>query len=111
MLQTKVVEKIKTPILGSVTIFENSAVYGMWKNAIQPHRPQMTIEHGACCVPKATNTHSEHVIHALTALPPRKRPSTHCIGGWVGPRAGVHNVQDNRIPVKYMTLTFTCMHK
>jgi len=35
MLQTKVVEKIKTHILCSVTIFENSAVYCiMWKNVI-----------------------------------------------------------------------------
>jgi hypothetical protein len=27
--------------------------------------------------------------HALAALPQGKRPGTHCIGGWVGPRAGV----------------------
>ena len=27
--------------------------------------------------------------HAPTALPPGKRPHTHCIGGWVGPRAGL----------------------
>jgi hypothetical protein len=26
--------------------------------------------------------------HASTALP-RQRPSTHCIGGWLGPRAGL----------------------
>jgi len=26
--------------------------------------------------------------HAPAALPPGKRPGTHCIGGWVGPRAG-----------------------
>jgi hypothetical protein len=26
--------------------------------------------------------------HALAALP-RDRPGTHCIGGWVGPRAGL----------------------
>jgi len=25
--------------------------------------------------------------HAPAALPPVKRPGTHCIGGWVGPRA------------------------
>jgi hypothetical protein len=25
--------------------------------------------------------------HAAAALPPGKRPVTHCIGGWVGPRA------------------------
>jgi hypothetical protein len=26
-------------------------------------------------------------IHAPAALPPGKRPVTHCTGGWVGPRA------------------------
>jgi hypothetical protein len=28
-------------------------------------------------------------LHALAALPPGKRPGTHCIGGWVGPRTGL----------------------
>jgi hypothetical protein len=28
-------------------------------------------------------------LHAPAALPPGKRPGTHCIGGWVGPRAGL----------------------
>jgi hypothetical protein len=27
--------------------------------------------------------------HAPAALPPGKRPGTHCIGGWVGSRAGL----------------------
>ena len=27
--------------------------------------------------------------HALAALPPGKRPCSHCRGGWVGPRAGL----------------------
>ena len=27
--------------------------------------------------------------HAPAALPPGKRPGTHCAGGWVGPRAGL----------------------
>jgi hypothetical protein len=27
--------------------------------------------------------------HAPAALPPGKRAGTHCIGGWVGPRAGL----------------------
>jgi len=27
--------------------------------------------------------------HALATLPPGKRPGTHCIGGWVGPRTGL----------------------
>jgi hypothetical protein len=28
-------------------------------------------------------------LHALAALPPGKRPGTHCIGGSVGPRASL----------------------
>jgi hypothetical protein len=28
-------------------------------------------------------------LHALAALPPGKRPGTHCTGGWMGPRAGL----------------------
>ena len=27
--------------------------------------------------------------HAPAALPPQERPGTHCVGGWVGPRAGL----------------------
>jgi len=27
--------------------------------------------------------------HAPAALPPGTRPCTHCVGGWVGPRAGL----------------------
>ena len=27
--------------------------------------------------------------HAPAVLPPGRRPGTHCIGGWVGPRAGL----------------------
>jgi hypothetical protein len=49
MFQKKVVEKIKTRILCSVTFpLENRAVYEiMWKNMVQPERPQMTIQYGA----------------------------------------------------------------
>jgi hypothetical protein len=28
-------------------------------------------------------------LHALVALPLGKKPGAHCIGGWVGPRAGL----------------------
>ena len=27
--------------------------------------------------------------HAPAVLPPGKKPSTHCTGGWVGPRASL----------------------
>jgi len=44
----------------------------MWKNILNPDRPQMTVlhMHNACWIPKATSTHSEYVI--LTAFPPQQ---------------------------------------
>jgi len=67
MFQTKVVEKIKTHILFSITFYfrKKRTVYEiMCKNIVEPSRPQMTVQRMciACWVPKATNTHSEHVI-------------------------------------------------
>ena len=44
---------------------ENRAVYEItWENILHPGRPQMTIwsMRISCCIPKATNTHSEYVI-------------------------------------------------
>ena len=39
------------------------AVYEiMYKNMVQPERPQATIYYGACWITKAANTHSEYVI-------------------------------------------------
>jgi hypothetical protein len=37
-------------------------------------------------------------IHAAAALPPGKRPGTHCIGGLVGPRAGLDGCGKSRPP-------------
>ena len=48
--------------------FENHAVYWMWKNVVEPGRPQ--IQYGTCAVYgicKVTVTHLEYVI--LTAFP------------------------------------------
>jgi len=40
MLQTKLVEKIKTHILLSITFFENRAFYEvMWKNSVERGMP------------------------------------------------------------------------
>ena len=36
--------------------------------------------------------------HALAALPPGRRPSIHCIGGWVGLRAGLEGCGKSRPP-------------
>ena len=52
---------------------ENRVVYEiMWKNIVQPDRPQMKIWRMriACWIPKATNTHSEYVI--LIAFRPQQ---------------------------------------
>ena len=49
MFQTNVVEKTKTRILYSIIIFppENLAAYDvMWKNMVEPERPQMIIQYG-----------------------------------------------------------------
>ena len=70
MFETKLVEKIKTHILWSITFCENRAVFEiMWKHIVEPDRPQMTIlrKRIACWIPKATNIDSEYVI--LIAFP------------------------------------------
>jgi len=36
--------------------------------------------------------------HAPAVLPSRKRPGTHCTGGWVGPSAGLGRVWKNSPP-------------
>jgi hypothetical protein len=35
-------------------------------------------------------------LHASVALPPGLTPGTHCIGGWVGPRAGLDGCEQSR---------------
>ena len=70
MFQTKFVEEIKTHILFSVTSFRKSCLLEiMLKNIVENGRPQMTILRirTACCIPKATNTHSKYII--ITAFP------------------------------------------
>ena len=60
---------ILCPIPFSPFIFENRAVYEMWKNIVQSDRPKRTTWRTriACWIPKATNTHSEYVT--LIAFP------------------------------------------
>jgi hypothetical protein len=53
MLQTKFVDKIKTHILYSIppSLPENLAVYEiMWKNGVEPDRPQLTSTVYALCM-------------------------------------------------------------
>jgi len=66
MFQTNFVQIIKIHILYPV----NPAVCEvMWKNIVEPERPQMTVWRIciSCCIPKATNTLSEYVL--LIAFP------------------------------------------
>jgi hypothetical protein len=68
MFRTKIVEKSKSNLfLKKYSVFEI-----MWKNIVQPGRPQMTIwcMRIACWIPKATNTHSYYVM--LIAFPRQK---------------------------------------
>ena len=45
MFRTKVVKKIKTHVLCSITFFENRAVYEkMWENILHRGRLQMSVE-------------------------------------------------------------------
>jgi hypothetical protein len=74
MFQTDVVQKTKTQIVYSTTIFffENRAVYEiMWKNRVYSKGPQMKnitwYMRSACLINKATDTHSEYLI--LTDFP------------------------------------------
>jgi len=64
LFPTKVVEKIKTPILLSVIYFSWTVYEIMWKNIVELDRPQVTVWHMcvACWIPKTTNTHSEYVV-------------------------------------------------
>jgi len=67
MFHTKVVEKLETHILCSILFFSeyNAICEIMWKDIAERSRPQTTIwrMRFACWIPKATNTHSDCVIH------------------------------------------------
>jgi len=59
MFLTKVVEKIKTCILCSITFFKNRATCEIiWENIVKLDRPQMTVwcMHIACWIPRQQHT-------------------------------------------------------
>jgi len=91
MFQTKVVQKIKTHILCSVTFPRKSC--RLWENVentVQRSRPQVTIWRMriACQIPKATNTHSQYAI--LIAFPLQQ---------WLHERASVLRYTYSTVPV------------
>jgi hypothetical protein len=51
MFRTKVVEKIKTHFVFNNPPTEYRAVYEiMWKNMVEPDKPQMTMKYGSCAL-------------------------------------------------------------
>jgi len=61
MFQAAFVQNIKTHILRSIFFIVNRDLCEiMWKNTVQPDRPQKTIwsTRVSCWIPMATNTHS-----------------------------------------------------
>jgi len=64
----KVVEKIETYLVFSITYFWKLHLYDiMWENVVEPGRHQMTVWHMhlACWIPKATNTYWDYVTFPL----------------------------------------------
>jgi len=62
----KIVQKIKTHIFGQQLFSKNCAVYEIWKNMVEPDRPQMTIQH----------MHITCLLHECT---PMLRLYVHCL--------------------------------
>jgi len=51
MFYIKVLEPIKTHFVCNNLFSENHAIYEiMWRNMVQPDRPQVTIQHGVCAL-------------------------------------------------------------
>ena len=77
----------------------------MFKNTVQPDRPQMIIWHRpiACWIPKATNTNSEYVI--LIALP---------LPQWLQERASMLRYSYNAcllfVSISFCIYFFKCIH-
>ena len=96
-----VVREIKTHILCSIYIFfppESRVVYEkLWKNFVEPGRPQMTIWRMriACWIPEVTNTHSQYVI--LIAFPLQQ---------WLQKRASILRHTCSTLPVLLELLPF-----
>jgi len=69
MFQTEAVDKSKIQFMLSNFFFSEKFAFceTIWTNIVEPDTPQMIIRRISCCIPKATNTHSEYVI--LIAFP------------------------------------------
>jgi len=82
MFETKVVEKIETRFGFSIVFSENHIVYViMWKNIVEPGRPEVTIwrMRFACWITKATNTYSEYVLLLFQGSSGYKNAPKYCV--------------------------------
>ena len=80
MFETKVVEKIKTHILCSITFPENHAGYEiMWKIMVEPERPQMAMWRirVECWISKATLEQAHASAFAATQTHVPTHPRVH----------------------------------
>jgi len=90
---------------------ENRNVYEItWKKNCRADKPQMTIwrTRTACCIPKATKTHSEYVtfiVFFTATIVARTRLSVtfhvHCLSCWTSVCAPEENWQTKRIYNKF----------
>ena len=93
MFRINFVDKIKTHFIFTNFFYGSHEVCQvMWKNIVQPERPQMTklCVRIARWVPKATNTHSQYVILIVSLLQPwlherasMLRPYVHCLSCYI----------------------------
>jgi hypothetical protein len=62
--EDKFVQKKQNAHFMFYNFFENRALHEMWKNIVEPNRPQRTIWRMriACWIPNATNTYREYVL-------------------------------------------------
>jgi hypothetical protein len=80
MFQTKVIEKIKTHILCSITFSANRAVCEiMWKSMVEPDRPQMTIytAHALCMLDNWGYRHTLRICDIYCLCTSTLLPCTH----------------------------------
>jgi hypothetical protein len=83
MFHTKVVQKIKTHFLCSITLFKNRVIYEiMWQNVVEPDRLQMAIRRHirlACGITNTKDTHSFSMATLVTRTRLNIALNVHCL--------------------------------
>jgi hypothetical protein len=89
--------KSRDPVGRAVALFQDSAG-SQGKEKVSRNRPEGT-ERGTGIAPLFLDLGTRRgwvVSTTPRPLYPRTRPGTHCIGGWVGPRAGLDVCEKSR---------------